>query len=42
MALGELASAVTGGNKVSSEKISKTGFQFKFQTLRESLEDLLR
>ena len=41
MALGELASAVTGGNKVSSEKISMTGFEFKFQTLRESLEDLL-
>jgi len=42
MALGELASAVTGGNKVSSEKISNTGFQFKFRILRESLEDLLR
>jgi len=42
MALGELASAVTGGNNVSSEKISQSGFKFKFPVLSESLKDLLR
>ncbi len=41
-ALGELASAVTGGNKVSSEKIENAGYKFEFPELRESLEDLLR
>ena len=41
-ALGELASAITGGNKVSSEKIEYAGYKFEFPELRESLEDLLR
>lgn len=41
-ALGELASAVTGGNKVSSEKIEKAGFQFHFTTLDAALSDLLK
>jgi uncharacterized protein (TIGR01777 family) len=42
MALGELASAITGGNKVSCEKIQKSGFQFQYPELRESLSQLLR
>jgi uncharacterized protein (TIGR01777 family) len=42
MALGELASAITGGNKVSCEKIQKSGFQFQYPELSESLSQLLR
>lgn len=42
MVLGELASAITGGNKVSSEKIEQAGFQFQHPSLDESLNDLLR
>jgi len=41
MAFGELASAITGGNNVSSHKIMDSGFQFKFQKLDESLQDLM-
>jgi len=39
--LGELASAVTGGNKVSSEKIEQAGFKFMFPTLSVALSNLL-
>ena len=42
MVLGELASAVTGGNNVSSKKIIDTGYDFKFDDLDKSLQDLLR
>lgn len=42
MVLGELASAITGGNKVSSEKIKQAGFRFQHPDLDESLNDLLR
>lgn len=42
IALGELSSAITGGNKVSSEKIEKTGFRFQYEELHESLNNLLK
>lgn len=42
MVLGELSSAITGGNKVSSKKIEETGFNFQFPELSEALRDLLK
>lgn len=39
--LGEMASLVTGGNCVSSEKIRDDGFEFNFNHLEEALENLL-
>lgn len=38
---GELADALLEGSRASSEKIQKTGFQFKFPDLKMALEDLL-
>ncbi|HEY8401509.1 MAG TPA: TIGR01777 family oxidoreductase [Cytophagaceae bacterium] len=38
----ERASIVLGGNKVSSEKIEKTGFQFQYTNLASALDDLIR
>jgi len=40
--LGEMSQVVTGGNRVSSEKIEKAGFEFKHTELREALGDLLK
>lgn len=40
--LGEMAQVVTGGNKVSAYKISKTGFDFKYAKLQNALEDLAK
>lgn len=40
--LGEMAVMVTGGNRVSNQKIVDSGFQYKFNTLEEALKDLLR
>lgn len=39
--LGEMADIVLKGAKVSSEKIQKTGFRFKFNKLDDALKDLL-
>jgi uncharacterized protein (TIGR01777 family) len=39
---GELANVVLGGNKVSSRKIEKAGYIFKFNKLSEALTDLLK
>ena len=39
--LGELASAITGGNNVSSKKIEESGFKFQYDNLQDSLRDLL-
>ncbi|MCU0439236.1 MAG: TIGR01777 family oxidoreductase [Raineya sp.] len=39
--LGEMASMVVGGNKVSNEKIVNAGFQYKFATLESALKDLI-
>lgn len=41
IAFGELASVITGGNKVSSEKIERTGFKFSYSELKDALADLL-
>lgn len=38
--LGEMAQIVLGGNRVSSEKIMKAGFQFEFPKLEAALKDL--
>ncbi|MEM9857119.1 MAG: TIGR01777 family oxidoreductase [Bacteroidota bacterium] len=40
--LGEMASMVLGGSRVSCEKISNTGFKFLFPELNPALEDLLK
>ena len=39
--LGEMAYLVINGSKISSTKIQKTGFKFKFVWLEEALKDLL-
>jgi uncharacterized protein (TIGR01777 family) len=39
--LGEMAGIVLGGNRVSSEKIEKTGYSFKFKEINEAIKDLL-
>jgi uncharacterized protein (TIGR01777 family) len=41
LGLGELSSALTGGNRVSSEKITKAGYEFHFKELENALKDLL-
>jgi uncharacterized protein (TIGR01777 family) len=41
LVLGELASAITGGNNVSSKKIEESGFKFQYDNLEDSLRDLL-
>ncbi len=38
--LGEMASIVLGGSKVSSTKIQEAGYQFKFPKLQGALQDL--
>jgi len=42
LAMGEMVGIVTGGNRVSSEKIQQTGFQFRFNFLEEALKDLIK
>jgi uncharacterized protein (TIGR01777 family) len=39
--LGEMASLITQGNKVSSKKIQESGFVFQYPTLQGALENLL-
>jgi NAD dependent epimerase/dehydratase family enzyme len=41
MILGELASLVLKGSRVSSEKVVASGFEFEFENLDSALEDLL-
>lgn len=41
IALGEMAKLVLTGRRVSSEKITKLGFQFQFQKLEEALKDCI-
>jgi uncharacterized protein (TIGR01777 family) len=38
--LGEMAVIVLGGSRVSSEKIQKAGFEFKFSKIEEAVQDL--
>lgn len=40
--LGEMASMVLGGSKVSSEKIQSAGYQYKFEQLQPAINDLLK
>jgi uncharacterized protein (TIGR01777 family) len=42
LALGEMAAAVLGGNKVANRKLLATGYTFEFPQLRPALENLLR
>ena len=42
MILGEMASMILGGNRVSSEKIESEGFEFKYPDLENALENLLK
>lgn len=39
--MGEMASIVLGGNRVSSKKIESTGFEFQYNYIVEALDDLL-
>jgi uncharacterized protein (TIGR01777 family) len=41
LALGEMAQIILKGRRVSSEKIEKTGFQFRYNNLEEALRDCL-
>lgn len=41
LVLGEMSSVVLEGQRVSSKKISDLGFQFKFWTLENALQDLI-
>lgn len=41
LTLGEMASIVLGGSKISSEKIESAGFNFKFEKADAALADLL-
>lgn len=40
LVLGEMAAMVLGGNRVSSQKIQKAGFEFEFPDLEPALKDL--
>lgn len=40
--MGEMATVVTEGSRVSSQKIQTTGFEFKFPELQPALNDLLK
>lgn len=40
--LGEMSAIVTGGNKVSNEKIKSTGFDFRYENLEETLTQILK
>lgn len=42
MVLGEMSAMVLGGNRVSCQKIQKTGFQFEFYELSAALKDIFR
>jgi uncharacterized protein (TIGR01777 family) len=41
LALGEMSQAVLGGNKVSNERITNHGFEFKYKELMPALQNLL-
>ncbi|MCS6822635.1 MAG: TIGR01777 family oxidoreductase [Microscillaceae bacterium] len=42
LALGEMATMVLGGNRVSCQKIEKAGFQFQFPQLKMALEEIYK
>lgn len=41
LVFGEMANVLLEGSRVSSEKLTNTGFQFKFPTLNEALKDII-
>lgn len=42
LVLGEIAAMVLGGNRVSSQKIQKAGFEFEFPELKGALNEIFR
>ena len=42
IALGEMSKIVLTGRRVSSDKIEKTGFEFKYTNLEEALKDCVK
>jgi NAD dependent epimerase/dehydratase family enzyme len=40
LVLGEMAAMVLGGNRVSSQKIQKAGFEFEFPELKGALRNI--
>jgi hypothetical protein len=42
LVLGEMAAMVLGGNRVSSQKIQKAGFEFEFPELKQALKDIFQ
>jgi len=40
MALGEMSQMVLGSQRCRNEKLLRTGFQFRFQSLKEALQNL--
>lgn len=42
IALGEMSDLILKGSRLSSAKIEKTGFSFKYPTLEKALDDLLK
>lgn len=42
LVLGEMASMVLGGNRVSSQKIQKSGFQYEYPELVTAMDELFR
>lgn len=40
LVLGEMAAMVLGGNRVSSQKIQKAGFEFEFPELKEAIKEI--
>ena len=42
MILGEKASLILGGNRVSSKKIIDAGFKFKFEHVEDALYNILK
>lgn len=40
--VGEMADILVGGNRVSSQKIENSGYNFRFPTLEKALQDLLQ
>ena len=42
LVLGEMAAMVLGGNRVSSQKIQKAGFEFEFPELKSALNDIFK
>lgn len=42
LVLGEMAAMVLGGNRVSSKKIQKAGFEFEFPELEGALKDIFK